>query len=144
MTETTQQPKATIRRAELHALFHALSALDGRQVIVKDGDGGEAIAVIPYAFDGKTRMKIARARRLARADVEDYNEANNLLIRELDPSGTVKRTSPQWGTYTERRDQLMRAPVEIELPRIALDELKLETNAIPPSVLDGLAPVLDG
>ena len=143
--------KITLTKQEAHELFSAIAALDGRVELATDSDGKAAFVNTPYEFDDyKVAYGLAKTRGFLRGVVRDYEDAGKELRQRL--SGKEKLTEKDLDALpADQRDKLDRAfrdlarePVEVEVHKVKVEALKIHTNKIPPGVVCGLLPMLDG
>jgi hypothetical protein len=122
--------------------FAALSALDGRQKIVKDG-GEEKVVVEPYTFTGATRMAIARNMSALAAEQKSYNEARIGLIKQFS-NGADQVPADKMGEFTEEVQKLLEADCpDIKIKKLTEADLNFAVNPLAPSVIAGLLPMLE-
>lgn len=127
-------------------VYQGLAALDGYDKPVKDGQQEHSIKVF-YEFGGGLRLSIARDMTKLREVVTVYQAARQAALASvgaipLGPDGKPDESSAparQFGV----EDLKMRSDAqEIELDSIKTDELKLDKNPIPASILSFLSPIL--
>lgn len=138
--------KVTVKAAL--EMAQAIGQLDGYQ-------NGSAERLTPYKYDGATRLRIANARRKLRAIVEDYQEARNAILIEIsDGAGSLSPISPAMSheerskiaalhmAFDKRDKELLAATVDFDVAPLTSEQLKLDDNPIPPSVLDLLGDLV--
>lgn len=118
----------------------ALSALDGRRRVVKDG-GEEKIVFEPYTFTGATRMAIARNIASLQAEQKSYEEARNGLIKQMSGGGDTV-PSDKVTEFTQEVEKLLYSD-SISLKSISESDLNLTVNPIPSSVIAALLPIIE-
>lgn len=126
-------------------LNNALSALDGRERVVKDGER-ERVVSEPYDLGPGLRAAIGKNLTRLKAPVEIYSNAEKGLRNEITKGGVIeiKAGSPEVELFIQKRAELLKLEESIEpLIRIKRSELKLEKNPIPGTVLSAMDPILD-
>jgi hypothetical protein len=118
-------------------------AMDMLQAITKlDGPEGT-----PYKYDAATRIALARTKRELRAVSEDFVEARNKLIEEINPGGIPPLNGSESSmamhvAFNKRELELIKVEVELNAEPLDVEKLKLDENAIPAGVLEGLGSFL--
>ena len=136
--------KFTIK--EIISLNQGLNALNGKQVVVKQEDGKESIMIQPYDFGPKILWNIAKNTSIISKQVKIYGEARDSIIKKLTNG---EREIDQKNKYLVNKffdevEELEKADVEVTvLLKFKLDDLKVDENKIPPSVLVALLPLID-
>lgn len=132
-------PKLTI--GECQTVLVGLQGLDGRNEITKDGSA----VTVPYQF-GSARLRLAIQQNVARLSEmqQGFNKVQQELFREVAGNAAeIKPGSAEMLRYTKLVVEAQQAPCNIELQRIRADDLKLDKNEIPGSVLGALDKILD-
>ena len=137
--------KITLTTREIVGLFNGLSALDGYECIVKDGQRERAVRE-NYRLGGGLRLVIAKNLHHLRAVVDPYQQARNALVREM-ANGTDEIATKDMPEFLRREAEMLDAKHDVALVKIRANELHLGSepneNPIPGSVLAALMPVLD-
>jgi hypothetical protein len=137
--------KTTLSRNAIIALSTALRALDGRKTEVKDGDGRFHVINKPFELPGKTRMAIAKTLRHLRPELEAIDDATRALFKQH--AGEKPEITPgtkEHAAFTVEQNALMREEIEVEVNMLPIGDLKIDTNQIDGTVVEGLLPVIDG
>lgn len=137
----------TILNAHIPTLLQALTALDGRkEVVVIDGaDGKEkrALTTIPYVFTGRARLTAGQWIAAIRGQAEILNKAHDDTVRQYATAETPNVVAPENDAKFHAVMAAMDAtPFEVSLPKIAYDDLNVEENKIPVTVIGVLVPIL--
>lgn len=134
-----------LKYAQLAELGSALTALDGAQRVVPQGeDKPAAVVFTAYEFSGKTRLAIARNVGALKAPLQAFEDTRQALLKQVSPGAPEKvagdpdlvaKFALLWAEATKD-------PVTVDLTKLSEDELKLDANAVPPSILTALLPIL--
>lgn len=128
----------------------ALPQLEGQPQPIaqgKDGDGKELpprILIKPYEFSGKVRWAISKNLLALQEQVKAFEMTRVLLVKEA-AGGAEKIPDEDHAAiskFTAKLNAIMDDEVKLELTRLSQDDLKLDVNQIPFSVLTALAPIL--
>ncbi len=126
---------------DIIGLANALAALDGHNRVV-DHDGQQRVVQEFYSFAGRFRLSVAmnllRCREVALA----YQTARNLKIKELSGGKMTIDDPTLLSTFISHDTEMLESQHSIELASITEAALNLDQNAIPVTVLAGLAPLL--
>lgn len=134
-----------MKRSDIISIATALDRLDTYPKVVKDGQGNEVVAHIPFAFNGKTRMQIARARAAVKAEREQFMEARQGIIKQhAEGKEELKAGTPEFTKAEDEIKGLLNEDVQLDIPTIDEAGLALDTNNIAPSVVEALLPILKG
>lgn len=135
-----QEPeKLTILQCEI--VLGGLQGLDGRTEMTKDGRA----VTVPYQF-GSARLRLAIQQNIARLNIrhQDFLKVQQDMFREVAGDAVeIKPNSPEMVRYQKMVLDAQQAPCNVELQRIKADDLKLDKNEIPGSVLGALDKILD-
>ncbi|HEY0966926.1 MAG TPA: hypothetical protein VGD88_06025 [Opitutaceae bacterium] len=134
-----------LKYAQLVELGSALSALDGAQRVVPQGDGKpSAVVFTAYELGGKTRLVIARNVAAIKTPLEAFEQTRQALLKQVSPGAPEKvATDPELtAKFIALWNDATKDPVTVDLAKIPEDDLKLDANAVPPSVLTALLPIL--
>lgn len=125
-------------------MFNALSALDGYEDVIKDGQQEKSVRR-PYKFGGGLRLLIAKNISVLKPVLEIYETARRGLVSEATKDGaTVKDGAPGAVKFSDDIQKLLASPQVVKgLVHIKASELNLDQNPIPPTVLSGLSSLLD-
>jgi len=126
--------------AQARELFIALSNLDGYDRVVKDG-ASEKVAKTPYQFGGGFRLAVGRNLAAAKSVVDPFDTAQKALFLQY-ANGADKLSGDAQVKFSTELDKLLAAHVRLELVKFKSDELKLNDNPIPGTVIQGLQPIL--
>lgn len=121
------------------ALLPALRSLNSRTVL----DAAGAAHDQPYEFTKKTRWNLAinlqRCDKVARR----FMKERDAIIAKYSVNGVVAKDSQHFKTVNLEIEQLTQVECD-DLTLLKLPADELSDLAIPPSVLAGLMPILDG
>ncbi len=130
--------KIQLTKLQVRTLAGCIRLLDGREVECKNADGKETGKLFkPYDLSAKTRYALAKTA----ANLQPELEAIEKAVRSKHAKGAGERLDVQ-----EERDvlELLQELTEVEVHKLNVSELKIDTNQLPPSVLAGLMPMLEG
>lgn len=117
-----------------------LRALDGYERVIKDGERERVVQEL-YKLGGGLRFQIAKDIAKLTIVADALHKARNDLVRGL--SGGKDRIPPEKaGEFYAEERAMLDAQQDIELSMIQVEELKLDQNPIPGSILALLAPLL--
>ena len=133
-----------LKVSDLLALQQGLAAFDGQQKVVPQGDAPAKVVLVPYELSGKTRWIIAQNLAALQPQVKAADEARNALLKQIGgESGTIPATdTARISKFTAAYNEVLNQSVTVELTKLALADLKLDANPLPPTVLSALAPVI--
>lgn len=133
-----------LKHAQLQELSIALSALDGAQKVVPQGEAPAKVVHVAYEFGGKTRLAIARNLSALRRTLEEYEATRVQLLNQVSNGqpDKVQGDTALSAKFYELWRQATAEPAKIDLTLIKTDDLRLDANAIPGSILSALTPVL--
>lgn len=118
----------------------ALVALDGYDKIIKDGERDRAVREL-YKLGGGLRLLIAKNINLLDKEIDPFQRARNTLVMEhADASGSVP--PDKRAEFVKQERELLDAEYDVDVVPIKDDELKLDQNPIPASVLAQLGTLL--
>lgn len=122
---------------ELEGAIGMLSALEteGKNPTTLIFPGSIRYAIAKNLKELKTAVgEIAKERT---ALVEEYGTApEGSSIKEMEPN------NPRWNEFRVKGEAMLAEPVEVNLKTFTLDELNLDANPIPISILDLLMPII--
>lgn len=126
---------------ECLSVLAGLNGLDGKQELTKDG----AAITTPYQF-GSAKLRLAIQQNIARlTDLQrGVTQVQQDIFREV--AGTATEIKPNTAEFVRYQKMILdaqQAPCNIELQRIKADDLKLDKNEIPGSVLGALDKILE-
>lgn len=131
---TTYDQAAVIRAA--------LGALDGYQKDVPQGtDQPHKVIFVYYEFSGKTRLAISRDLAALDAAIKPYEETRKAIVAAYDlnnPKVSPENTAKGNKEWEDAKKPALSATLEV----IPSDDLKLDTNQIPNTILEQLLPIL--
>lgn len=119
-------------------LVASLSALDGSTKL----DASNHPVVVAYDFGGPTRLHIAKDIQALREALAPYQEAAKGLMKAEGVADVSKASKDQVEKINAEWAKTIAAPLSVNLDTITSDELKLDTNSIPGTVIAGLSPIL--
>ena len=123
------------------ALENALAALDGYQKVITEGGKERAIAQ-PYDFSEATRFAIADD-EIALQDISSKMQAEAKAFSKSLGDNASKPDTPEAKQWEQFASDLGDKSFAVLLTKLTRTELKLGTNAIPPSVLAALDPAIE-
>ncbi len=128
-----------LTNSQLESVAQGLAALDGLQL--KDG-------FVPFKFDDETTWSLAVKMAAVQQAMTILNTAKKSLARQNGLAEGMKVTpenAEKVQAFMESLDALMAKPAEVgTLEPISRAALNLAKNAIPPTVLARLMPILEG
>lgn len=119
-----------------------LAALDGYQKIIKDGER-ERIAQELYKLGGGLRLCIAKNKNRIETILTAFQKARNDLIYQYG-KGTAVVPDDKAEAFSKDERPMLEMEHDIEISEIDVDQLKLDENPIPGTVLSALMPILKG
>ena len=123
------------------SISSGLHSLDGYERIAKDGEREKVIKEF-YKLGGGLRMSIAKNLNILGSIQSAYQKARDDILRSMaDRNGEVPRTKLAEFTAEERK--LLDAEHNVDLCQIDEEELRLDINPIPASVLSLIHPILN-
>lgn len=131
--------KLTVQEAQKISL--GLSGLDGYDRVARDGERERVVREF-YKLGGGLRLLIGINQNKLDAVLSVYNKERSRIIVGLSGGGNELPKAKE-GEFFERHNELLQAEQEIELKAININELRLDDNPIPASVLAMLMPILD-
>lgn len=133
-----------LKVSDLLALQQGLAAFDGQQKIVPQGDAPAKVALTPYELSGKVRWVIAQDLAALQPQAKAADEARNALLKQIGgDSGTIAATDAlKVSKFTAAYNEVLAQVVTVELTKLALADLKLDANPLPPTVLANLSPII--
>lgn len=143
-----ESKKPPLTNSEALSLLQALRALDGRQVVVKQG-ATESIVMQPWDFaSGTLRLRIARnitALAVIERTVDEtrINILKELIAKKLGNADGITPGSPGYDEFQKQFLAVLNEGAAADLSRIRASELRLDKNDIPVTALSALAPILD-
>jgi hypothetical protein len=139
LATVAQAEPVKVHVRDLNVMLSGLSSLDGAEKLV-----GEKLVRMPYEFAGPTRWAIAYNLTIVRNQVQVQNAAKADIVRAIANGGSrIEPTDTEsMARFSAEYQKLIDTEITVELMRIPLDELQLDKNAIPPTVLSALAPMI--
>ena len=142
----------TLRGRDVYYIRNALNALDGRPeaVSVKPPGRSESesqVILKPYTFSGRARYQISKWNVEVRRALESLDEARKKLVSQYaDPThlvdGAEQGAPANVVLFDKDWAAVLSEPVQFSLSPIRFDDLRVDENLIPPSVLAVLDPIL--
>lgn len=131
--------------AQLYALLAAHQALDGHEKIVRDAQGERAVTT-PYTLGGLTRLALAQNISAIEGVVRGFEKVRKDLIRQhAGETGSFDETDEGRAALARCNREvatILEQEREVSLARIKSEDLRLDQNPIPGTVLSGLMPIL--
>lgn len=132
--------------AQALSMLQAHRVLDGRQVIVKQGD---VDIIVPQSWDfgsGTLRMRVARNITALVAVEKTLDDARIGIVKEIITTRGVKAILPgslELDEFQRLYGAVLADGAQVDLSRIKASELRLDKNELPVTALSALAPILD-
>ena len=123
------------------SIYNGLSQLDKYTDVCRDGSI-EKQCERTYKFGGGMRMTLAVNRAETERIVKTYQQARNVLVAQY-ASGSVKVPDDKLGAFQDDDRAMYEQLVDITLAKFRRDDLKLEENPIPISVLSLIMPLIE-
>ena len=134
-----ESKRLTVQQAIL--IYNGLIQLDGYDDVCRDGATEKTCRRI-YKFGGGARISIATNLAEAKRIVTAYTDARNALIAQY-ANGSNKVPDEDIARFNADDRKALNATVDVVFGRIKRDDLKLDENPIPPSVLSLIIPIID-
>lgn len=132
--------KIKVKNSQLNPILNALKNLDGKPVPVKSG---EQVAIVnePYQFSAKTRWNIVRNIKAVEGHVDDLEKTRIALVKSFakDGSEVSKEDMPE---FQKEFGELIAQECEVGVLMLKEEDLNLDKNDIPGSVLAHLLPLI--
>jgi len=137
-------PEAGLSINDCLIILQGLNGLDLHQVVLNQGKPNEQIANLPYEF-GSARLRLDIGRNIAElgAVQRAAQATQEKITAEIGKGEEIKPGSKE---ATERDNQireLLNQPCRAHLEHIKAEQLRLEKNEIPSSILAALDKILD-
>lgn len=128
---------------EIINLNAALVALDGYIRIIKD-DKGEKAVTVPYIFGGRTRSKLSQMFVLTKRFADGYVKTRDDIIKEISGGDRINENDHEnVKKFNIESNKALDCNIMVEgIMFISFDDLKLDDNPIPGSILAALAPII--
>lgn len=140
----TAQSKATDAYADGFTVEQATSIYVGLQQLTKtdgvDKDGKPSL--VYFKFTGNVRVAVAANLDAGSRVQTILQSANTSLIAEI-ASGAGKVPDEKVGEYNVALRKILEAPCRCSFIKIKLDDLKIDDNPIPVTVLGAIWPIID-
>ncbi len=134
-----------LKFSALAELGNSLRSLDGLEKAVDQGkDVPAKIVLQPWDFKPATRLAVARDLAAVRVALEAFETTRQALLKATSPAAPEKvSTDPALLTrFITNWNDAIKDAVVVELVLVSEDDLKLDANNLPPSILTGLLPIL--
>jgi hypothetical protein len=122
-----------LTNSQVQELYRALTLLDGK---------GEGEKQIQYKFSGPTLLKLARNLHALRQPALDVQDVIGRRHRDI-INGYEKPPLDMVRAFEEEITIMLKQAEDYKLITLTEDELNLNENSIPPSVLAGIIPILE-
>lgn len=119
-----------------------LAALDGYQKIIKDGER-ERVAQELYKLGGGLRLSIAKNKNKIEQILTAFQKARNDLVYQYG-NGSASVPDDKAEAFSRDERPMLEMEHDIDISAIDVDQLKLDENPIPGTVLSALMPILKG
>lgn len=133
--------KLTLR--ECLGILNGLAALDGQKVVVAAGKPTESVETIPYAFSGKVRDAISHNIFVLSTVQQEAAAANRRIQGEVGKGNPIMNDSKEAAELAARLNEYLERPCRVELDHVRDEDLNLDKNAIPGTVLSTLYKIRD-
>jgi hypothetical protein len=118
-----------------------LNALDGFQKIIEDG-GKEKAVLQPYVLSENTRSAIADNEVALQDAITNAQAKSKVYAKSLGPNYT-DATTKEGKEWIEYSNDAMTKTAKVIIVKFSRADLQLKTNAIPPSVLSAIDPLME-
>lgn len=118
----------------------ALKQFDGYQALTAD----KQTVFVPYKFSAATKLKLRKNRRLVEEPMKDLMDARNSLIKSINPDGKIENGTPAMDGFQKGWKELCDISHELDFAPISVEELNLDENPIPDSVLGLIEKIIIG
>lgn len=132
---------------EILALSEAIGHLDGQHIM--QVIEGKAVALFKsYKLAHAARWLLAQAQGKLQSAIADFNRAKDALINHHSAgAGQIAATDPKFKAFSDDFEKLKQQAVELDLPQVALADLKMAENEaagheLPIAVLNALRPLI--
>jgi len=115
-------------------LLGGLNALDGTVKLDRDN----IRVAIAYDFSGATRIAIAHDITAVKASIQTVQDAWKAYLKASGITDETKETADQRAEVVKIQTALS----EVSLVKISADDLRVDVNAIPPTAISALKPIL--
>jgi hypothetical protein len=132
--------RIVFKNADLFNLLRALNSLDGRPGAPLSP--GAPPEVIPYKFGGKARLSLARWLAAVKAANDALGRTHDGLVRQFAAPGATEVSKERKQEFSDEWDKVLDDTTAFELPKIAVEDLNVEENLLPVSVLAVISPIL--
>lgn len=138
------EPKLTV--AQEINLSNALAALDGHNVIPRVNGQDQAAANVAYDFSGDVRWKIRDDLQALQPKVDAWQKVSRDILKDVSggsmviPVSDLGRQAIYTSKITEASETIDPSPPKLQF--LSRADLNLNSNPIPGSVLNLLAPIL--
>lgn len=136
-----EEPAKLLTVQECLTVLAGLNGLDGRTEMTKDNTPVQ----VPYQF-GSAKLRLAIQQNIARLNdlQQGLTKVQQEMFREVAGTATeIKPNTAEMVRYQKMVLDAQQQPCNINLQRIKADDLKLDKNEIPGSVLGALDKILD-
>lgn len=121
------------------ALLDALKQLDFYERTIKEAGGTERVMRESYKFSSTVRFNVAKAIAAIAVNVEAYNKARQAaFMAAANGKSLLKQGDAELAAFQDQDLKLLQNVVPVELEPLKVEDLDLEHNAIPGSVLASL------
>ena len=134
-------PEPKLTNLDCQAILAGLNGLDGHTEITKDGSAVN----VTYKFES-ARLRLIIQQDLAALTTvqQDFTKGMQAVFREIaGDSPLLKEGTSELARYNEQLLKAQQLPCNVKLTRIKAEDLKLDKNEIPGSVLGNLDKILD-
>ncbi len=130
---------------DIQIVYTAICALDRQDTIVQDSKGNKSVVSTAYLFSGKTAWNLAKNRSVLKQHVELIQETKNKIIKQI--TGGKEEIELANQDYVQKFLAEINPVLEQEqevhgLLKIKVEDLRLSENAISPSILEALMPII--
>lgn len=128
--------KIALKRYEVNDIVGALNSLEGRPDVIKDKDGKvHGIVTQPYDFQPETRLALARTYRKLKEELSCYEVVQRQIQSERVPEG-------EEDTRSLRFREFLAEGVEVDVEKVSISDIKVDTNKLAPQLIATLLPML--
>jgi hypothetical protein len=121
----------------------ALRNLDGRQVVVKQGESSTIVLQSWEFKNGTLRMIIADDLKVLSTVEASAEAAKQAIVKDVFKGQQPKDGTPEMAEFSKQYGELLKAPANIPgIAKIDRKDLRLDVNEIGVTVLQALDPIL--
>lgn len=136
-----------LKLSEAQQLAQAIAALDNSpEKIVKQGEGQpDKVVRLAYDISGTARLALFRNLRELNSQLDDFDKTRIATVKKIwgERTPDKDKDEAEFARFQKEFGVLLDTPIEVKLTRIKTDDLRLDQNPIPLTVLSALTPILN-